>query len=50
MKEPQESSISVQSQSLKNYLTHFVPVLPSYRNQSIVRLVSIWGQHWYLMG
>ena len=33
-------------------LTHYVPVLPSYRNQSIdlIILVSIWGQHWHLMG
>ena len=44
MKEPQESSISVQSQSLKNYLTHFVPVLPSYRTGFHM------GEHWYLMG
>ena len=31
-------------------LTHYVSMLPSYRNQSIDLLVSIWGQLQHLMG
>ena len=27
-----------------------MPVLPSYRDQSINLLVSIWGQHWHVIG
>ena len=27
-----------------------MPVLLSYRKQSIDETVSVWGQHWHLMG